>query len=184
MTEFTILRCSTLPAHLYTDAELLYQRAFAPLMARAAMRHLMTSAEFTALDRDDRVTKIVAFDGDKLVGLSTVTDHLDAVPLISPPYFARNWPAEYAARRIWYVPFMCTDRKTPGVFRALLLETSARARQSGGLVFMDFAQVNVDRHLPGHAAHMLGEVDETTHNRCVDAQHVWQFSFDGEDTPR
>ena len=87
-----------LPAELLDEAWDFYYETFAPLVIRAATRHLMYRDEFDKMMADGRVFKFVTRDAEGLTGLSVMSDDLDAVPLISPPYFRHHWPELYAQR--------------------------------------------------------------------------------------
>src|SRR5688572_13927439 len=73
---------------LLEDAWTLYDAAFRELNGLAVQRHLMYRSEFDEVMRDQRVQKYLCMDDDDtLCGLSTYTNDLHAMPLISPQYF-------------------------------------------------------------------------------------------------
>lgn len=99
-----------IPTALFGQAWSVYRRAFEPLAELAVQRHLLRREEFLALADDDHIIKALSFDGSgHITGLSFFTRYLTHVDLISTPYFALRWPEEYAARKVWYVLFTCTD---------------------------------------------------------------------------
>src|SRR5688572_31979472 len=115
-----IRRFEALPLSLTPDAHALYVKLFTPINALAAQRHLMTPPEFYGVANDERISKYLAYAGDELVGMSTLLNDLTAWPLLSPEFFRRRFPDEYAAGEIWYVGFVCAD--LAGVFRQLVTD--------------------------------------------------------------
>jgi hypothetical protein len=91
----------------------LYRRAFEPLKVRAAARHLLTREEFLGQMEDHRVDKYVAWeDSGEPVAIITLTRHLDAVPWISPEYFAARYPEQWARNAVYYLGFAFTRSTT------------------------------------------------------------------------
>jgi hypothetical protein len=172
-------RCALLAEPFLAPAYRLYLDAFEPTRRFAAQRHVMTHAEFMDVAADARVVKWLTLteDGERVTGIGTVTRELSAVPLIEPEFFADRWPAEYAAGKLWYVPFMATDH-TPGAFRRLLLACSQDARDAAGLVFMDFSDSRVESNVPGVAAKLLRNASPHLYTGEVDVQRFWMFGFD------
>src|SRR5262245_2149390 len=106
----TIKVLDALHDDLLDDAWNLYSTAFDGLNALAVQRHLMYRDEFKDVMLDPRVQKFLYLaDDGALCGLAPYTTTLDAVPLISPPYFERRWPEHYAQRRIWYCGFVAVE---------------------------------------------------------------------------
>lgn len=85
----------------------LYEAAFGPLRVRAMARQVLTEDEFSAQMTDGGIAKYVAWDaaGDP-VGLCALTPQLDAVPWISPDYFAARYPEHWARGAVWYLNFV------------------------------------------------------------------------------
>ena len=57
---------------------------------------------------DPRVTKLMLAAAGRLGGLSTMTNDLDAAPLISRDYFRHRRPERYERRTVWCVGFVAT----------------------------------------------------------------------------
>lgn len=84
----------------------LYSVAFEPLKRQAIARQVLKVGEFAELMGDPRVDKYVAWDRDgRAVGLTTLTRALDAVPWISPDYFAEHYPLYWARNAVYYLGF-------------------------------------------------------------------------------
>lgn len=164
----------------------LYERAFAGLRAAAVQRHLMYRDEFDAVMADKRVAKLVVSDGTgpdvRVAALATFTNHLDAVPLISPEFFAARWPDLYADGLIWYVGFLAIDPdfwRTPA--SALLVREICRApAASGGIVGVDICDHNESTRRMSTGLLRLGRAvsTQTTLHR-LDAQTFWAYEFPG-----
>lgn len=86
----------------------LYRSAFDPLKTQSAARQVLTRDEFFAQLEDRRIDKYVAWedDHDNPVGIITLTRHLEAVPWISPEYFAARYPEQSARQAVYYMGFI------------------------------------------------------------------------------
>jgi hypothetical protein len=85
------------------------------LQVRAAQAHQLDQAAFEAVMDDDRIGKYIVRDGTRSgrpCGISTLTNDLGAVPLISPAYYAHRWPDYHRQQLIWYVGFLAVDPTT------------------------------------------------------------------------
>ena len=167
-------------------AWVMYEEVFAPINEMAAQRHLMTEAEFKEVAADQRIRKFLAYDHEgHLVGISTITNDLDAWPLISPPYFRLNWPDRYEREAIWYIGFVGA-RAVEGenVFAALIEAMSPLVFDSDGITAMDFCSYNEDvRQMPRATRALLKRLHPSpwaVEGRQVDTQATWVFRFDGE----
>lgn len=171
-----------LPAGLLEPAWDLYNAAFAELRATAVQRHLMSRTEFEDMMHDRRVRKYVGVDDTgRPGGLATFTNHLDAVPLISPDYFQHRWPAHYAERRIWYVGFVAVhpgDRGT-GAFERIVAEMYRSVEGQHAIVGLDVCRRNEDYGLPRAIQSVLSKLDSgVVRRRRVDEQSYWLYEFD------
>ncbi|MFN0283760.1 MAG: hypothetical protein ACKVZ6_17540 [Kineosporiaceae bacterium] len=162
----------------------LYHRAFEGLRSQAVQRHLMYRDEFDDVMADKRVAKLVVTDRsggvERLAAVATFTNHLDAVPLVSPEYFRARWPELYDAGLIWYVGFLAID---PDYWRtsasALLVRTICSApAASGGIVGVDICEFNESTQRMSTGLLRLGRAvsTETTLHR-LDAQVFWAYEF-------
>src|ERR1700710_487718 len=84
----------------------LYQQSFDELRRLAVQRHVMYAEEFDAVMLDARVDKYLIFntEGD-LMGVGTITNQLESMPLVSPDYFEDRWPERYRAGHVFYIGF-------------------------------------------------------------------------------
>jgi hypothetical protein len=162
-----------------------YEKAFTEVNTLAAQRHLMTITEFGQVLRDTRITKYVASnDNGDVLGHSVLTDDLRAWPLISPAYFERRWPKEYADRRIIYIGWVCALPGAPvTTFPDLIAAMLPTVVDRDCIGVMDFCTHNVVRGLPRATSRILGRLrptDRVTH-RALDAQEFHAWRFDGGD---
>jgi hypothetical protein len=159
----------------------LYQDAFEDLNTMAVQRHLMFREEFDEVMRDSRVHKYLALDDDgTLLGVATYTNELDAVPLISPPYFERHWPEHYAAKRIWYIGFVCVGSQVQGreVFAQLVEQMYLVASAQNGLVGLDICTYNDDtRHMSKIFRLMVRRLSDNMRFNRIDQQSYWLYEF-------
>jgi len=170
-----------------TDEELheavwkLYQDAFEDLNTMAVQRHLMYRDEFVEVMHDSRVHKYLALDDDGTVcGIATYTNELDAVPLISPPYFERHWPEHYASKRIWYIGFVAVSPQAQGreVFSLLIEQMYLVASAQNGVVGLDICTYNDDvRRMSRIFRLMVSRLSDTMRFDRVDQQSYWLYEF-------
>lgn len=161
----------------------LYANAFADLVPVAAFSHLMEEDAFGDLCADPRITKFRAYDdltGD-LIGMSALTYHLNAVPLISPGYFAAHWPEHYSRRAIYWCSFVCASPGNGHAFAALAVAMRDVIRAENGIVGVDYCSYNEDaRKMPEVMHTLLSGGEPGTRRARVDTQAVWMLRFDGE----
>jgi hypothetical protein len=164
---------------LIEQAWSLYYTAFRELNALAVQRHLMYRNEFEDVMRDQRVQKYLCLDEkDTLCGLSTYTNDLDAVPLISPQYFERRWPQLYAERRIWYCGFVAVQDARPNVFHELVEAMYLVAHAQNGLIALDMCRYNDQkRRLSRVIPLMLHRLSGEVHTERMDEQSYWLYEF-------
>jgi hypothetical protein len=159
----------------------LYQDAFQELNTMAAQRHLMTKSEFDEVMLDTRIDKYLALDDDgTLCGVSTYTNDLDAVPLISPPYFERHWPEQYAARKIWYIGFVAVSPEAQGreAFGLLVEQMYLVASAQNGMVGLDICTYNDDaRHMSRVFRLMVSRLADNMRFNRIDQQSYWLYDF-------
>jgi len=162
------------------DAWTLYRDAFEELNALAVQRHLMYRDEFVKVMLDRRVQKYLALaDDGSLCGLSTYTNDLHAVPLISPPYFERHWPEHYAQGRIWYVGFVAVKSDAPVTTFPELIEAMHRTSAvHNGITALDICgRTNEARHLPRAVRTLLHRLSGNVRMQRLDEQSYWLYEF-------
>jgi hypothetical protein len=159
----------------------LYYDAFHELNALALQRHLMYRHEFDEVMLDERVQKYLCLDdGGALCGLSTYTNDLDAVPLISPQYFERRWPQHYAERRIWYVGFVAVhpNGRSVNAFVELVEAMHLVAAPQNGIVGLDMCRYNDDnRHMSRAVRLLLRRLSSNVLVERSDEQSYWLYEF-------
>jgi hypothetical protein len=84
----------------------LYHQAFEPLKIQAAARQVLTREEFIGQMLDSRIDKYVAWEPHgEPIGLITLTRHLEAMPWVSPEYYAARFPEQWARNAVYYLGF-------------------------------------------------------------------------------
>ncbi len=112
----------------------LYRATFEELVTKAAERQVLHDDEFFQDMRDPRVHKYVARGEDgRVVGMSSITSHLETVPWINPEFFALRYPEHAARGAIYYLGFTLVDpqARRSRVFAAMvdrIVEMLARER--------------------------------------------------------
>jgi len=167
-----------------TEVERLWRRyaeVFADLDSLAVQRHLMYRSEFAEVMRDPRVQKYFSLDDNgSLCGLSTYTNELTAIPLISPAYFERRWPELYAQRKIWYCGFVAVfpSGRANHSFAELVEAMYLTAAAQNGIIGLDFCQFNDDqRRMSRVIRAMLQRLSGGVRAQCVDQQSYWMYEF-------
>jgi hypothetical protein len=161
------------------EAWQLYETAFTTLNTLTIQRHLMYRSEFDDVAADPRIQKWLVFDGEgRLVGLAAYTNHLDAWTLISPEYFARRWPRQYAAKTIWYCGFVAAPYVVSGVFQLLVERMFRVVEEQDGVISLDFCRYNSRL---ATAVQLL--MRRMSGGRCVsrsaDEQQFWTYEPNG-----
>jgi hypothetical protein len=163
------------------EAWKLYDGAFRELNSLAVQRHLMYDWEFEEVMGDQRVQKYLCLDdGGTLRGLSTYTNILTAVPLISPEYFQRRWPDLYDQKKIWYCGFVAVrpDGQHHHAFAALVEAMYQEAADRNGIIGLDFCQYNDDtRNMSRVIRRMLQRLSGDVHAERMDQQQYWLYQF-------
>jgi len=166
---------------LAEQAWTLYYDAFRELNGFAVQRHLMYRSEFDEVMRDPRVQKYMCLDADDtLCGLSTYTNDLDAVPLISPQYFERRWPQHYAERRIWYCGFVAIhpNGRAKNAFGELVEAMYLVAATQNGIIALDMCRHNDEvRRLSRVIPLMLHRLSGDVRTERMDEQSYWLYEF-------
>lgn len=169
------------PAERLDEAWQLYIDAFDELRATAVQRHVMYRSEFDEVMLDTRVQKFLAFgDEGQLLGMSTITDDLHAVPLISPEYFERRYPARFAERQIWYVGFVAVlpGGRQSRVFVRLIDEMYKMTSTRLGYVCLDVCRYNEEVYgLPNAVHTILRRHFGNVRGHRLDEQSYWIYEF-------
>lgn len=127
------------------EAWQLYLEAFSDLNAMTVQRHLMHRHEFDDVAGDLLVQKWLAVDDDgRIMGLSTYTNELQAMSLISPAYFERRWPELFAAGKIWYCGFVAVAQAKPRAFQLLVEGMYKVAQEVSGMISLDVCRYNIE----------------------------------------
>jgi GNAT superfamily N-acetyltransferase len=161
----------------------LYNEAFDELRTSAVQRHMMTRDEFDEVIRDPRILKYLALDpeqDDRPCALSTLTNQLDAIPLISPDYFQRRWAAHFAAGRIWYIGLLGLhpDCRGTGLFERLIEEMYRVIAAGNGVAAFDICRRNEEVYrFPEAIRAALEPYAGTVLSHQLDEQTYWLYEF-------
>ncbi|WP_051368032.1 hypothetical protein [Hamadaea tsunoensis] len=175
----------------------LYADAFAQLRTAAMQRHVMSRPEFDAVMADRRVEKHLAIDngasgnsaggnsatdngaGETITGLATFTNVLEAMPLVSPEFFAHRWPDQYARHQVWYLGFFAIheEYRSTGIFETVIAQMWAHVQAGGGVAALDVCGVNAQLGLPQAITRTLRELSPEVLAGQVDTQTYWAFEL-------
>ncbi|MGI3786254.1 MAG: hypothetical protein ACRYG2_36380 [Janthinobacterium lividum] len=118
----------------------LYLRAFAPLVTRAAARHVLTRAEFDGEMADPRILKVVVRNEDgSPAGLTTLTRDLTAVPWVNPSYFWTRFPDAAGRDALFYLGYIFIDPERRRSHALLLMasEIKNQLEEARGVIGFD-----------------------------------------------
>ena len=126
----------------------LYLRAMAPLVTRAAARHVLTRDEFDGEMADPRILKLLVRDDDGVpVGLTTLTRDLTAVPWVNPSYFWSRFPDAAGRDALFYLGYTLVDpeRRRSQALLLMASEVKHQLESTRGVVGFDTCAYN-DEH--------------------------------------
>lgn len=167
---------------LLSSAWTTYVAGMTEVNSLAAQRHLMTGDEFDDVMLDMRIMKYVSFGEDgTLRGLATLTNDLDAVPLVSSAYFARQWPEHFRERRVYYIPFTVVhpDHRKSSAFVELALAMGHEVNNHRGIVGLDVCRHNDEMHQFPQAIGSIASRNFRATTERVDEQSTWVYDFPG-----
>jgi len=166
---------------LREQAWTLYSQSFDELRYLAVQRHVMYRDEFDAVMADPDVEKFLVWGADgSLQGLSTMTNKLASMPLVSPEYFARRWPERYEAGLVYYIGFLGVhpDSHGTGVFGDLVRAMTEPVSMVEGLAVIDVCTYNKDRlHLPRAIRWLASTWAPSVEMTDLDAQTYVGYDF-------
>jgi hypothetical protein len=121
-----------------------YHRNFEPLRTLAVLRHVDSRAEVMAQLANPRITKIVAWQGAEPVGLAMVTNSLEDVEEISPPFLRERYPDHAARGTIFVGMLVMVSQPLRGLtlFSRLSTELWQVAAAAGGVLVFDICEFN------------------------------------------
>ena len=158
----------------------LYREAFGELETLAVARQLLHREEFMEEMHDPRVHKYVAWnDAGEAIGMSTLTNHLETVPWISPAYFRHHYPEHFARGAVYYIGFTLVRRaqRMSHVFQAMISRMGDVLAEAQAIVGWDICAHNDDSYSFGeHAARVLGRTGDVT-VRPIDRQTYYLGTF-------
>lgn len=123
----------------------LYFDAFEPLQELALLNHLFKRSEFEELLADRRISKLIAWADGRPVGLAMLTNVLDLVPQISPPFLRARYPeqAERGAVFFGIMIFVADSHRRSTAFARLIAGMGEITAQASGVVVFDICRHNL-----------------------------------------
>ena len=124
----------------------LYVEAFEPLQELALLNHLYPRAAFEDLLADPRVTKLIAWIDARPVGLAMITNTLELVPQISPPFLRVRYPEESARGAVFFgIMILVSDsQRRSAVFARLVAGMAQITAEASGVVVFDICRHNME----------------------------------------
>jgi hypothetical protein len=169
----------------------LYNDSFKELRATAVQRHVLIREEFDQIMTDRRVDKYLALrpatEGStgvpaEIGALATLTNELEAMPLISPDYFRHRWPQLFEENRIWYIGFVAVHPRYrgTGLFDQVVgeLYRTVLGKGPNAVAALDVCGRNEEYHLPQAIHRILANMRlSRVRSDRMDAQAYWCYEF-------
>jgi len=159
----------------------LYQQSFTELETEAVARHLLHLPEFLDEMRDPRIVKYVAWnEHDEAVGLTTLARDLDAVPWISPGWFAHHYPEQFARGAVYYLGLTLVHPAYRGshTYQAMFIEMSDLVLTGSTVVAWDMCAANEGRGFMRDGKEFVARVADAG-VEVVDSQTYYVGTFNG-----
>lgn len=156
----------------------LYVATFGDLQTKAVARQLLHEHEFLEEMHDPRVSKYVAWEDGEVIGMTTLTDHLETVPWISPAYFAHHYPDQWARGAVYYLGFTLVKktRRESHVFQAMIEAATRLILEQRAVCAWDMCYYNdeelglgpaIQRMLAAHPELQVAPIDRQTYFAAV-----------------
>lgn len=161
----------------------LYNDAFEELRTAAVQRHLMLRHEFDDMMSDVRIAKYLCSETGRvgrLCAMATLTTQLEALPLISPDYFERRWPDQFAEGRVFYIGFVAVhpDFRGAGAFEFVVTELYRAVAAGKGVAVLDVCRRNEQLfQLPQAIHRVLESLADRVRSDRIDHQSYWSYEF-------
>lgn len=152
----------------------IYSDSFEPLREVALLDHCYSREVFDDLIRDERVFKVIGWLEGRPVGVAAVTNQLEKVPQISPPFLRRRYPEHAARNAIYFGVFVCVDEsvRMSSMFARLLAGIGQVAAAHGGVIVFDVSAHNCEAKVDQMIGKVAGWFDDSTFAR-IDAQYYF-----------
>lgn len=121
-----------------------YEVSFGPL-APLAIQHQSDNRERVLVDlADERILKIVAWQGDEPVGLGMVTNHLELLEQISAPFLQARFPEHSARGAVFVGMYVMVASALRGltIFSRVYTEMWQVPARVGGVLVFDVCEFN------------------------------------------
>lgn len=156
----------------------LYVATFGDLQTKAVARQLLHEHEFLEEMHDPRVGKYVAWEDGEVIGMTTLTKHLETVPWISPAYFAHHYPDQWSRGAVYYLGFTLVKktRREAHVFQAMIAAATQLILTEQAVCAWDMCYYNdeelglgpaIQRMLSGHPELQVAPIDRQTYFAAV-----------------
>jgi hypothetical protein len=156
----------------------LYLDTFGDLQTKAVARQLLHEHEFLDEMHDPRVSKYVAWDEGEVIGMTTLTQHLETVPWIAPTYFEHHYPEQWARNAVYYLGFTLVKktRREAHVFAAMIAAATELILTERAVCAWDMCYYNdeelglgpaIQRMLDQHPELTVAPIDRQTYFAAV-----------------
>jgi len=136
----------------------IYRHAFERLNERTPIHHGGFSAgQFEVVMLDEDFQKYLVYVGDRLVGVTLLTNELGKIPWLNAPYFERHYPERYHAGEIYFLPAVVIDPQHQDLRRigAKLLQTAVATLGEDAVLAVDYSE-SLRQSLPAFVSRGLG----------------------------
>lgn len=161
---------------LHDAAWRIYAEAFAKAAERAVQDQMCyTPDTLKAALVDPDYVKFLVYRGDELVGFGLATDDMEkaSVTYVNPGFLARTFPAEYAAKRLWYFTAIAVLPELQGsgaFFAAMGAEMTSFIDGVDGVVLFDHS-METSAPLPQTLVRVIKAAQQRLGLRTNDAEY-------------
>jgi len=149
-----------------------YVTNFGPLADLAILRHVDTREGFLAQLANPRIVKIICWVGDQPSALGMVTNSLEDVEEVSPPFLRAKYP-EHAARDAIYVGMLVMvsqPLRGKTLFSRLYTELWQVPALAGGVLIFDVCEFNRTVFNTDQLAHQIASAFPHSEVEVADRQ--------------
>ncbi|HET9649062.1 MAG TPA: hypothetical protein VFP34_12655 [Microlunatus sp.] len=140
-----------------------YASAWDVLLEEAAARHVLSETEFHQEMTDVRLEKYLVVDeDDHIVGMTTVTTDLNAIPWINPTYYLHRYPQQADSGTLFYLgyAFVDTGHRRSAALALMSEAVNQRLVETRGVICFDICGYNTARAIGRHLERLFSSGTE------------------------
>jgi hypothetical protein len=161
-----------------------YLQAWDPLLVHAAARHVLSEAEFAHEMTDERIEKYLVRteEGGDVLGLTTLTNDLSAIPWINIHHYVTRYPDAAARGALFYLGYTFVDRshRRSNILLLMAEQVNRRLSAAAGVVGFDICAFNNEHGIGRRVARLFSASDRID---SLDTQSYYAADYREVDAP-